>query len=84
MTVPSNAKVGQAISVVGEDGVPLSDLPTDTMRVVQQDDQKDENMRTAAAVAGVAVVNLALAGTFVVGVRRAWPKLRIPTDTPKE
>ena len=69
-----NAVIGQAISFVSEVDIPLTDLPTDVARVDRQDAQGDDGVGTAVAIVGVVVVNLALAGAFVVGARRARPK----------
>lgn len=66
------AKMGQGISVVGVD-VPFPDMPMQDVLADQQQQQSESGgIPLPAVIAGVCVVNLALAGAFVWGLRRAW------------
>ena len=66
----ANAKIGQAISVVGVD-VEIPDLPTPNSQASEQQSKSDE-VPLPAIIAAVVLVNAALIGAFVFGLRRAW------------
>ena len=64
--------MGQGISVVGVD-VPFPDVTMQNMPADQQQQESESGgIPLPAVIAGVCVVNLALAGAFVWGLRRAW------------
>ena len=75
-SVPAgNVKMGRGISIVSVDDIPLANLPDQGRDTSQSNDKDAARMGTIAAIVVVCVLNLVLAGTFVIGLRRARPDM---------